>query len=210
VSIVDAGEKVMRVLIVGGRGVIGSAVASALRDRHEVVVAGRSEAGLQVDASDPRSVASLFATVGSVDALVATLGSMHFGPAATMTPDAFRIGLDSKLMGQVNLALLGQKHLSDGGSITLTSGVLGPEPIRLGVNACAVNHAVEGFVRGAAIDLPRGLRINAVSPGVVAESYEAVKAFVPGFETVSAARVAMAYVRAVEGGITGRVLAVHG
>ena len=198
----------MKILVVGGHGVVGRAIAASLSGRHEVLVASRSDASLPVDASDPESVRALFSHVGRIDAIVAALGIMHFGALSEMTPDQFRIGLDSKLMGQVNLALIGQHALTDEGSITLTSGVLGPEPIRFGVNACSVNHAVEGFVRGAAINMPRRLRINAVSPGVIAESWDLVRDLVPGFETVPAARVANAYVRSIEGAISGQVLRV--
>lgn len=67
-------------------------------------------------------------------------------------------------MGQVNVALVAQEYLNDGGSITLTSGIVAEQPIRFGAAASMTNAAVEGFVRGAAIELARGVRINAVSP----------------------------------------------
>ena len=117
-------------------------------------------------------------------------------------------GLQDKLLGQVRIALIGQSFLNDGGSITLTSGIIADEPIRQGANATTVNAAVEGFVRGAAIELPRGIRINVVSPTVVEESLKAYGPFFPGFEAASAERVAKAYRRSVEGAQTGRVYKV--
>ncbi|HEX2577131.1 MAG TPA: short chain dehydrogenase [Aquihabitans sp.] len=195
----------MRVLVIGANGTIGGAVSQALRDRgHDVVGASRTSSDHQVDVRDPASVRALFEAVGEVDALVCALGELHFGPVAEMTPEQFRIGLDSKLMGQVHATLIGQHHVRDGGSITLTAGILS-DPIRFGADACTVNHAVEGFVIGAAVDLPRGLRINAVSPGVVEESWELVKDAVPGYETVPASRVALGYVRSIEGARTGHI-----
>lgn len=199
----------MRVLVVGGNGTIGRAVADVLAGSHEVLRASRSDPDLPVDARDEGSVRSLFERVGRVDAIVAVFGEMHFGPFAEAAPAHFRTGLDSKLMGQINLALIGQHHLEDEGSVTLTSGILGDEPIRFGANACSINLAVEGFVRGAAVDLKRGMRINAVSPGVLQESWDTVGSFVPGFETVPASRVAKAYLRSVEGAQTGQVLRVR-
>ena len=89
-------------------------------------------------------------------------------------------GINDKLMGQVNLVLDGLKHIADGGSFTLTSGVLDRDPIRQGVNAAAVNGAIDAFVMAAAIDLPRGLRINAVSPGLLEESAKKYEGFFPG------------------------------
>ena len=150
----------------------------------------------------------MFARVGVVDAIVCTAGYVHFGALPQMTPAQFDIGLQDKLLGQVRLALLGQHHLADGGSITLTTGILSEEPIRQGANATAVNAAVEGFVRTAALELQRGQRINVVSPNALVESWEAYAPYFPGFEPVPAARAALAYRRSVDGVDNGRVLKV--
>lgn len=199
----------MKVLVVGATGVVGGAVALALAERgHQVVRAGRTRGDRQVDITSDASVEALYAAVGRVDAIVSAAGGLFFGPLGEMRPGDFDIGLQDKLLGQVRLALLGQHVLADGGSITLTTGIVADEPIRQGANATAVNAAVEGFVRGAAIELPRGLRINAVSPTVLTESLAAYGPFFPRFESVPAARVALAYVRSVEGPQTGRVYRV--
>ena len=150
----------------------------------------------------------MYEAAGPVDAIVSTTGSLFFGPLATMRPVDFNIGLQDKLLGQVRLALLGQHVLRDGGSITLTTGIVSDEPIRQGANATAVNAAIEGFVRAAAIELPRALRINAVSPTMLKESQATYGPFFPGFESVPASRVAMAYVRSIEGPQTGRIYRV--
>jgi NAD(P)-dependent dehydrogenase (short-subunit alcohol dehydrogenase family) len=199
----------MKVLVVGATGAVGSAVAQALAERgHEVVRAGRTRGDLQVDITSDASVEALYAAVGRVDAIVSAAGGLFFGPLAEMRPVDFNVGLQDKLLGQVRLALLGQRMLADGGSITLTTGVAAEDPVRGGSNAAAVNAAVEGFVKGAAIELPRGLRINAVSPTLLTESLAAYGALFPGVETVPAARVALAYVRSIEGPLTGRVFRV--
>ena len=147
--------------------------------------------------------------MGKVDAIVSTAGNLHFGPLAEMTAEQFNLGLQDKLLGQVQLALVGQKYLNDGGSITLTAGILSIEPIRNGASATAVNAAIEGFAAAAAIELPRGLRINAISPTVLTESMGSYGPFFPGFEPVPAERVALAYQRSVEGAQTGRVYRVQ-
>jgi NAD(P)-dependent dehydrogenase (short-subunit alcohol dehydrogenase family) len=79
------------------------------------------------------------------------------------------------------------------------------EPIRNGASATMVNSAVEGFVRGAAIELARGLRINVVSPTVLQESLDSYGPFFVGFEPVAASRAALAYARSVDGLQTGQV-----
>lgn len=198
-----------KILLIGASGTIGQAVHANLAARHSVVTAGRSSGDHRADLSQPASLEQLFATVGKVDAIVCTAGNLHFGPLASMTAAQFNLGLQDKLLGQVQLALLAQHALADGGSITLTSGILAVEPIRNGANATAVNAAIEAFVAAAAIELPRGLRINAVSPSILTESVPAYGPFFPGFDTVPAGRVARAYQRSVEGGQTGRVYRVQ-
>lgn len=150
----------------------------------------------------------LFEQAGKVDAVVVAAGAVHFGPLAELGPEQFQVGIASKLMGQVNVAQAAAEWLSDGGSITLISGIVAEQPIRFGASASMVNSAVEGFVRGAAIELPRGLRINAVSPTLLEESLDAYGPYFYGFEPTSADRVALAYSRSVEGAQTGQVYRV--
>lgn len=199
----------MKILLVGASGAVGSAVAKRLDAAgHELIRAGRRSGDVKVDIGDEQSVAAMFQRVGRLDAIVSAVGDVHFGPLAEMTPAQFAIGLQSKLLGQIRLALLGQHGLADGGSITLTSGIVADEPIRAGANASTANAGIEGFVRAAATELARGMRINAVSPTLLTESAAQSGAFFPGFETVPAERVALAYQRSVDGIQTGRVYRV--
>ena len=198
-----------KILLIGASGTIGQAVLANLGARHDVITVGRSSGTHRADFSQPGAVAKLFEAVGKVDAIVSTAGNLHFGPLTEMTAEQFNLGLQDKLLGQVQLALVGQKYLNDGGSITLTAGILSIEPIRNGANATAVNAAIEGFVAAAAIELPRGLRINAVSPTILTESVGVYGPFFPGFDTVSAERAARGYQRSVEGAQTGRVYRVQ-
>ncbi|MCX2895404.1 short chain dehydrogenase [Stenotrophomonas lactitubi] len=199
----------MKILLVGASGTLGQAVARHLGQQHEILAAGRRSGSLRVDLTDDPSVRELFAQIGPVDAVISTTGKLHFGPLQQMTPEQFNIGLQDKLLGQVRLALAAQHHLNAGGSITLTSGIVSAQPIRDGANATAVNHALEGFVRAAALELlPRGLRINVVSPNVLVESMEAYAPYFPGFEAVTAQRAALAFQRAVEGIQSGETITV--
>lgn len=198
----------MRILVVGAAGTVGHAAVKALSARHEIIRAGRSAGDVSVDLMSEDSVRAMYQKLGKIDAVVACAGHVHFGPVASMSPEQFRKGLDDKLMGQVNLVLLGLAHVNDGGSFTLTSGVLDRDPVRQGANAAAVNGAIGGFVKGAAIEMPRGIRINAVSPGLLEESEKKYEGFFPGHEPVSAARVGLAYVKSVEGALTGQVIIV--
>ncbi|WP_241499295.1 short chain dehydrogenase [Chromobacterium sphagni] len=161
----------MKILIVGASGTLGRAVQQAL-SHHQILTAGRNSGDLRVDITDSASVRSMFEQAGRLDAIVSATGSLHFGPLLETTAANFRIGLEDKLLGQIDLALTGQHYLNDGGSITLTSGIVSQQPIRHGSNATAVNRALEGFAAAAALELTRGQRINVVSPNVLQESWE--------------------------------------
>ena len=193
----------MKIIVIGASGTVGRAVAQELSQRHEVIHAGRTQGDYQVDITSQQSVESLFEKTGRVDAIVSATGNLFFGPLATMTDGDFNQGLQDKLLGQIRLALTGQHYLNDGGSITLISGI-----IAQGVNATTVNAGLEGFVRAAACELPRGIRINLISPTVLTESAAAYDGFFPGFASVPAASVAQAYRRSVEGIQSGRIYKV--
>ena len=198
----------MRVLVVGASGTIGRAVVAELRERHEIVSAGRESGDVRVDITDKASIRAAFEAAGPIVAVVSAAGKVKFAPFAEMTDADYRIGLADKLMGQVNLVLIGREFIADGGSFTLTTGVLDSDPIRMGSSASMVNGAVNAFVVASAIEMPRGLRINAVSPGVITEAMPDYAPFFRGFEPVPAARAALAYAKSVEGAQTGQVYRV--
>jgi NAD(P)-dependent dehydrogenase (short-subunit alcohol dehydrogenase family) len=198
----------MRILAVGGEGTVGKAALSDLRKRHDIITAGRNSGTLRVDVMDEASVEAMFKAAGKLDAVIITTGHGHFGPVAEMTPTQFRKGVDDKLMGQINVALIALHLVVDGGSITLTSGVTNRDFIRKGANAASMNGALDDFVRGAAIEMPRGLRINCVSPGLLEASAQKYDGFFPGHQPVSAERVGLAFTKAVEGALNGQVIAV--
>ncbi|CAE6762366.1 short chain dehydrogenase [Paraburkholderia haematera] len=197
-----------KIVVIGATGTVGRAVSEALKARHEVIEVGATRGQYRVDSTDPASIERLFSEIGKVDGVVTATGKLHFGPLPEMSVEQFWVGLRDKLMGQINVVLGAQRYVNDGGSFTLTSGIVGDEPIREGANATTVNLALEGFVRGAAIELPRGIRINVVSPTVLIEALDAFAPYFRGFEPVSAERAAQAYLRSVEGAQTGRVYRV--
>jgi NADP-dependent 3-hydroxy acid dehydrogenase YdfG len=198
-------EYTMKIILIGGAGTLGSAVDKALKARHEIVKVGRKSGDLQVDITNPASIEQLFSKIGEFDAVVSTAGDVHFGPLAEFTQDKFQIGLHSKLMGQVNLVVLGLKHIRNGGSFTLTTGQINEDPIGVGASGAMVNGGLEAFARSAAIELPRGLRINVVSPTVTEEAWSAFGPFFPGQKPVPASEAALGYVKSVEGMQTGKI-----
>ena len=195
----------MKVLVVGATGTIGSAVSAALSPRHEVISASHTKSEHKVDLADPGSIRRMYQDVGQVDAVICAAGLAKFAPLGSLTEDDFRFCLSNKLMGQVNLVRLGFECVSDAGSFTLTSGVLAQQPMIGGAAISLVNAGLEGFTRAAALEAPRGIRVNIVSPPWVTETLAAL-----GMDTsqgTPAATVARAYVRTLEGSGTGEVIA---
>lgn len=198
----------MKILLIGANGTIGSAIERELAPRHEIVRIGRKSGDFQVDISDRDSIGRLFKQTGHFDALICAAGNVTFKPLADMSDKDFALGLQDKLMGQVNLLLIGREFANDGASFTFTSGVINREPIRTGSSAALVNAALDGFVRAAAIELPRGLRVNSVSPTVVLEAMDKYAPYFRGFKPVAASDVALAYAKSVEGLHTGQTYQV--
>lgn len=195
----------MRVLVIGATGTIGRAVVDAFRGRkHDVVEASHSKAAHKVDLADSASLRALFKEVGKVDAIISAAGAAKFAPLAKLTDEDFQFSIRNKLLGQVNVIRLGLEFVNDGGSITVTSGVLAQQPM-VGSGAISlVNAGLEGFTRDAALEAPRGVRVNCVSPGWVAETLQAMGQDPSG--GTPAAKVAEAYVQSVEGRDSGKIL----
>ena len=195
----------MRILVIGPNGTIGREVVKALSTEHEVIGASRSGADVSVDITDPNSIVTMYALVGKVDAVVSAAGSGAWKPLDQLSEDDFALSLRYKLMGQVNVVRYGLTNVRDGGSITTTSGVLSRTPTVGSAAISLVNSGLEGFTRAAALESPRGIRVNVVSPPWVTETLIAM-----GSSDLShglpAATVAQAYVRSVTGSETGQVI----
>jgi NAD(P)-dependent dehydrogenase (short-subunit alcohol dehydrogenase family) len=194
----------MRVLLIGATGTIGEAIAEALAGRHDLIPASRHKAHEQVDIADPASIRALYARVGRVDAVVCAAGEAAFKLLTELSDADFAFSLGSKLMGQVNVVRLGLESVTDGGSFTLTSGVLAQHPEKGTAAISLVNAGLEGFGRAVALEAPRAIRVNVVSPPWVTETLKAMGRPLTG--GLPAAVVARAYVRSVEGTETGQVL----
>ncbi|WP_284140803.1 MULTISPECIES: short chain dehydrogenase [unclassified Virgibacillus] len=199
----------MKILVIGASGTIGQKVVEELEAENEVIRAGRNGADIQVDITSVDSIKEMYKKVGKVDAVVNAAGGAKFAPLTELTPELNEVGINYKQKGQINLVLLGLAHVKDGGSFTLTTGVMMDDPILQGASIAMVNGAVKHFVKAAAIEMPRGIRINSVSPTVVQESLDRLESFFPGFEAVPAKRIAKAYLKSVYSGQTGQNFEVY-
>jgi len=194
----------MRIIQIGASGTIGSAVYQLLSQQHEVLRASRNGSELTVDMTSTASIRAMYDQAGRFDALVCTAGQARFGPLTELSDDDFAFCLANKLMGQVNLVRIGRDHVADDGSFTLTSGVLAQQPMPGSSAISLVNAGVEGFVRAAALEMDRGIRVNVVSPPWVRETLKQMgRDPLPG---MPAAHVAKAYQKSVEETASGEVI----
>ena len=201
--------KTMKILIVGGHGTIGNRVATHFKKNHETVIAARSQADINVDMTNEASIQSLFEKVGKVDAIICAAGAVKWAPFNEMSEADFYVGLQSKMMGQVNLVRIGKEYLNPKGSITLTTGILADDPVYMTTGAALVNGGINSFVKAAANELDNGIRINVVSPGLVEDSEAKFGHLFPGHNVVSMESVVKGYIRSVEGNKTGEVIRIY-
>jgi NADP-dependent 3-hydroxy acid dehydrogenase YdfG len=199
----------IKIVLIGANGKIGELVQTAMAGAgHEIVKVGRKSGDFQVDIESRESIRQLYQVVGSFDAVAVAAGEVVFAPLSQLTAENWQFSLGSKLMGQISLVQEAIPFINERGSFTLVSGVLNEEPIFAGVAGATVSGALEGFVRAAAVELPKGLRINVVNPTILKESEAHMGSFFPGVIPVEGWRVAQAYKRAILGVQTGRVYKV--
>lgn len=200
-----------RILVIGGRGTIGEHLVPALLDRgHEVIVAGRSDGDVLVDITDSSSLARMYDTTPGLDGVVVIAASGALDKFTDLTIDELMANARGKLFGQTDAVLTGQRFLNDGGSFTLTSGIFADEAWPGVTGGALVSGGIHSFVLSAAIELPRGLRINVVSPTMVADSADAYSDGFPGMRPIPMATLVAHYLDCIEGSKTGQIVRAYG
>lgn len=194
-----------RIIIVGASGTMGKYLATAFEKENEIVRVAAQSGDYQVDITSTDSIEKFYKEVGKFDALISTAGPTFVGPWKNLTDKEFRKGVEGKMMGQINLVLIGQNYINPKGSFTLISGALTHEPQLHFANASAANGAIEGFVRAAAIELDNGIRINAVSPTVIEDSPQYFPYF-PGEIPTPMKQLEFAFRKSLFGTVTGHII----
>ncbi len=198
-----------KVLVVGASGSIGKYVADGISKHHDVIRASRTSGDINLDIRDKDSIESAFKKLQKLDAVVCAAGETFWGDLDEITEEDFYKGIKGKMMGQINLVLIGKNYINENGSFTLTTGILSENPVQGSVNSTTVNNAIHGFVLSASRELKRGIRINAVCPGLVEASVKELGHLFPGFVSVTMDRVAKGYLKSVDEIITGQVIKIY-
>lgn len=199
----------MRILVIGASGTIGTRLCAELRKRHEVVAASRSGRDVAVDIESAESIERMYASIGKVDACLCVAASGALDDFQQLTEKALLDNMQGKFFGQINLVLIGQRYLADNGSFTLTTGIFADEAWKGVTGGAVISGGLHSFVLSAAIELKRGLRINAVSPTMAADSAQAYGHLFPSMKPVSMERLVAAYTGCVEGHQTGDIVRVY-
>lgn len=172
-----------RVLVVGGTSGIGFAVAEAVRREGATpLVASSNPAnvegavsrlsgqarGVTMDVTKEGSVATALAQLGPFDHLVFTAGdwTSRRGPLAELDLEKARANFAVRFWGALAVIKQAQKIMSNGGSITLTDGMIAHRPTKGSALSTSMAGAVEHLTRGLAVELAP-IRVNAVCPGLV-------------------------------------------
>ena len=199
----------MKILIVGGNGAIGKTLTAHFRKNNEVLIAGRKNGDVTVDISNSTSIREMFDQIGSLDSIICAAGEAKWDTFENLSEEDYHFGFQNKLMGQVNLVRIGNQYLNKNDSITLTTGILADHPVIKTASAAMVNGAIHSFVKAVALELNEGKRINAVSAGMVQDTYEKYKNYFPGHTPVSMQKVVSGYVESVQGENSGEIIRVY-
>jgi NAD(P)-dependent dehydrogenase (short-subunit alcohol dehydrogenase family) len=202
----------MKVILIGATGIIGKIILSELKKylHLDVTTVSRNSAtDIRADISDLRQIKKMYAEVGTFDAVINAAGDCWIGPFKEMTEDHWYTGIKNKMMGQINLVMAGKDLINNNGSFTLTSGFISDDPIKGAISYSIANGGIDNFVFAASIELERGIRVNAVSPGSVVENYDGnMNTPAVGQYPVSHARIAHAYYKSAFGYLSGQVFRV--
>ena len=199
----------MKILIIGGNGTIGKKISTFLSTKNKIITAGRNSGDLKIDLSDSDSIKNLFENNNDFDAVISIAGEAVWAPFKDLPEEDYYKGIKNKLMGQVNLVKIGRNYMNHGGSITLTTGILADNPVKMTTSAALVNGGIHSFVKAASLEMENNIRVNVVSPGLVEDSAVKYKDYFPGYDIVKMQNLAELYEKVINGEQNGEVFRIY-
>ncbi|MFT4155593.1 short chain dehydrogenase [Parafilimonas sp.] len=184
----------MKILAIGASGEVGSIITPALKEKYEVITAGRNSGDLRADISFASSIENLYKQTGKLDAVVNFAGNSITFPLNEMTEERYNISVVQKLLSQINLVLIGLNYINNNGSFTLISGIMGEKP-KAGTSGKSIaNGGINSFVLSASLEMSRNIRLNVVSPGWV--------------KNIPAEDMIAGYLKSVETQVNGEIIRI--
>lgn len=181
-------------LVVGGASGIGLATARALAaDDWSVVIADVNTEAAQaaatdlgaravtMDVTDEDSVEAGFDGIDDLRVVVGCAGLTMPGAITELPLEHWQTTIDVCLTGSFLVLKHAGQRIVDGGSIVVISSLNARQPGTAMASYCAAKAGVTMLVEVAALELaPKGVRVNAIQPGVVDTPLTAGLALVPG------------------------------
>ena len=202
----------MKILVIGGTGTIGKKIVEHFSKENDVIIASRSSKDYPIDIANSKSIKTVFEkikTSGKIDAIICVAGEAKWAPMKELSEADYHIGLQSKLMGQVNVVRYAHKCLKRKGSVTLTTGILADDPVYTTTSAAMVNGGIHSFVQAAALEMKKNIRVNVVSSGVVMDAYAKYEDYFPGHPPIPMDKMLLGYRRSVNGRVNGEIIRIY-
>lgn len=182
-----------RAVITGGTSGLGLEMARRfLAEGAEVIVTGSNPArtaevaaslgpratGIVADVRERTQLTALAAAVsarwGTLDILVANAGLGNFAPIEALGEDAYDRQFDINVKGVFFTVQALSPLMGEGGAIILTGSAVHEKGLAGGSVYFATKAAIRSFARSLAAEFgPRGIRVNALSPGLVPTGFQA-------------------------------------
>ncbi|MGR5062385.1 SDR family oxidoreductase [Photobacterium sp. DNB22_13_2] len=158
-------------VVIGGTSGIGAELAKQLQNESTTVHVASRKTGL--DINDEQSVYHYFESIGAFDHLIITAGSYApSGKVIDVDISQAKTAFDTKFWGAINTTKQAARYIKQGGTITLTSGMLSRKVVASNYVKTAINAAIEAVTKVLAKELAP-IRVNAVSPGLTkTEAYQ--------------------------------------
>jgi|HubBroStandDraft_1064217.scaffolds.fasta_scaffold80929_2 NAD(P)-dependent dehydrogenase (short-subunit alcohol dehydrogenase family) len=174
-------------VVIGGSNGIGLATAKLLADLGvRVLVTGHSPTSIESaratlgetavvvesDATSPADLQNLAKTIesslGKIDLLFVNAGMTHFAPLEKVTEEVYGKLFDLNARAPFFTVQKLAPLIADGGSIVFTTSVVNVKGLPMVSVYAATKAALRSMTRSIARELlPRGIRVNAVSPGPI-------------------------------------------
>ncbi|SDD61949.1 NAD dependent epimerase/dehydratase family protein [Terribacillus halophilus] len=106
----------MKIIVIGATGAIGSEVIKKLDNYHEVIKVGSNSSDYRLDVTSPLAIEKMFKGIQNIDAVSALQDLLLSKGLKKMTPEVNAVAVQSKLLGQINLVLIGQHYLNPNGT----------------------------------------------------------------------------------------------